>query len=162
MTAQQERSRAYYERNRETMIAKSIAYQKANKERVNAKNKAWRDEHPEKAKASIVNYCRENKEKKNERNREWKSANPATVNEMTALRRAQKKNATPKWANRFFMREAYDLAKRRTAATGFKWEVDHILPLQHPDFCGLHVEYNLQVIPASVNRSKGNRVINHG
>ena len=80
----------------------------------------------------------------------------------TARRRATRLNATPAWANSFFIREAYHLAKLRTQATGFKWEVDHIYPLQSKVVCGLHVENNLQVIPATLNRSKGNKVIHHG
>ena len=58
------------------------------------------------------------------------------------------------------MEEIYDLAARKTALkTGGvdRWEVDHIVPLQSPIVCGLHVEHNLQVIPASKNRSKHNR-----
>jgi hypothetical protein len=40
----------------------------------------------------------------------------------------------------------------------FPWfEVDHIIPLKHKDVCGLHVLKNLQVLPRSQNRSKGNK-----
>lgn len=162
MSANKEYSRLYYELHKEKIIARSLAYQKANKERTNAKNKAWRERNPEKAKEAIVKYCANNNEKKNARNRNWKKDNPSTVNDMTAYRRAKKLNATPAWANSFFISEAYRLAKLRTKATGFKWEVDHFYPLQSDLVCGLHVEHNLQVIPATLNRSKGNKVLHHG
>jgi hypothetical protein len=32
------------------------------------------------------------------------------------------------------------------------------IPLQHPLVCGLHVDYNMQVIPWIENRRKGNRI----
>jgi len=77
------------------------------------------------------------------------------------VKRARKQHlanrANPKWANRFFISEIYDLAERRTKATSFKWEVDHIIPLKHPLVCGLHVEHNLQLLPARENLLKGNR-----
>lgn len=61
---------------------------------------------------------------------------------------------TPKWANRFFISEIYDLAKRRTKALGVPHEVDHIIPLRGKTVCGLHVESNLRVVPKAVNRAK--------
>ena len=70
-------------------------------------------------------------------------------------------NATPAWANQFFIEEAYDLARLRTqqkTGRSDEWQVDHIVPLQHPLVQGLHVEHNLQVIPAIHNQRKGNRV----
>jgi hypothetical protein len=80
------------------------------------------------------------------------------MNEKVVRRNAEKLKATPSWANLFFIEEAYDLAQRRTEATGFQWHVDHIVPLRSKRVCGLHVEHNLQVIPARTNLAKGNRV----
>lgn len=74
-----------------------------------------------------------------------------------ARRRAVEIKATPSWANPFFIAEVYDLAHRRTKSTGIEWHVDHIVPLQSDLVCGLHVERNLDCIPAFENLSKHNR-----
>ena len=84
-------------------------------------------------------------------------ANSPEMQAYRALRRAKTRNATPGWANAFFIREAYALAKLREKVCGGKWHVDHIVPLKSKLVCGLHCESNLQVIPAKANVSKGNR-----
>ncbi len=73
-----------------------------------------------------------------------------------AARKSRQSTGTPKWANRFIIREIYDLARRRTLATGFAWHVDHIVPLLGKLVSGLHVENNLRVIPGAINVAKGN------
>lgn len=64
--------------------------------------------------------------------------------------------ATPPWACFHEIRNVYREADRLTTATGVKHQVDHIVPLNHPRVCGLHVHWNLRAIPAAPNMSKGN------
>jgi hypothetical protein len=64
--------------------------------------------------------------------------------------------ATPPWADFKAIREVYKQADRLSALTGVKHHVDHIVPLNHPLVCGLHVDWNLRAIPAGPNMSKGN------
>lgn len=108
-------------------------------------------------KERLAIYAREWKERNREHVRKYDRANKAYVNSKTNRRRAQKLRATPAWANHFFMQEAYRLADMRSRMLGYRWEVDHIVPLRSETVCGLHVHNNLRVVPASENRSKGNR-----
>lgn len=74
-----------------------------------------------------------------------------------ARRRAAKHDAAPMWANQDRIAAIYAETQSITELTGVRHDVDHIVPLQSKLVCGLHVEHNLQVIPASINRSKSNR-----
>lgn len=135
-----------------------------------AKLDAWRKANPEKARAQ---WERANSKRRkprcyvqrtdeelrlmaNERRRRYSKAHPHKISLNLANRRAAKYSASPSWANSFFIAEAYRLAKLREQMTGIKWHVDHIVPLRNKLVCGLHVEYNLQVIPASINYRKSN------
>lgn len=53
--------------------------------------------------------------------------------------------------------EAYSLSALRSASTGIKHNVDHVVPLRSKLVCGLHNEFNFQVITADANNRKGNR-----
>ena len=75
-----------------------------------------------------------------------------------AARRAGLDMATPKWADRSKIKNIYQECIAKTKLSGIKYEVDHIIPLKGKSVSGLHVHWNLQVIEASVNRSKSNKV----
>lgn len=97
-----------------------------------------------------------------EKGRRWKQENPSMVTAYHASRRARKLHATPKWfgeLDEFAMVEAAELCKGREFATGYPWHVDHMIPLQAKNACGLHCAHNLQVIPSRLNIAKSNRMI---
>lgn len=76
----------------------------------------------------------------------------------------RRRGAMPPWLNedhKFMLEEIYELRDLRTQATGVVHHVDHIVPLRGAEVCGLHVPWNLQVIPASANIRKGNSYGNH-
>lgn len=79
---------------------------------------------------------------------------------LAAVRRyqASKLNRTPTWLDQedvWLTSEIYELAARRTKMLGFPWHVDHIVPLRGVKVSGLHVPWNLQVIPGIENQRKG-------
>ena len=78
-----------------------------------------------------------------------------------AKRRAQRLQATPSWLTKKQEKEIlkfYQLAKDRYRDTGTKYHVDHIVPLLGKNVCGLHVPWNLQLLPSTKNLSKSNKL----
>jgi hypothetical protein len=57
----------------------------------------------------------------------------------------------------FVFEEAVKLSAEREKLTGFRWSVDHIVPLCHEQASGLHNAFNFQVVPLNWNSWKGNR-----
>ena len=76
-----------------------------------------------------------------------------------ADRRASVNKAKPKWLSgpqKAHIKRTYRLAQLMGEITDQQYHVDHIMPLRGEDVCGLHVPWNLQVIPAEINLQKGN------
>ena len=73
-------------------------------------------------------------------------------------RDAFKRRAQPNWAAAEAITAIYTRASNLQKRTGVKRHVDHIYPLKHKLFCGLHVSWNLRILTARQNISKGNRV----
>lgn len=95
--------------------------------------------------------CRaKRKDADRELRKEWANRNRGRVNAHTAARRAAKIQATPSWADKEEIAYIYTLAKERGLV------VDHIVPLNHPLVCGLHVQDNLRCITPELNGRKGN------
>jgi 5-methylcytosine-specific restriction endonuclease McrA len=77
---------------------------------------------------------------------------------LEAKRRATKINATPSWFEKDKIALLYEKAKWLESLTGLQYHVDHIIPLQGDNVCGLHVWANLQILEASINIAKSNNV----
>lgn len=150
--AQRLRNARYHAKNRDRIKARKHAYYAARPEQRALEQAAYYAANKER----IGSYRSVNKEKLSRYFSDYRKRNRIAIRAKVARYRAACLLATPKWANHFFIEEIYDLAMRRTAMTGFDWHVDHIVPLQSKSVCGLHVEHNLQVIPAALNFSKGN------
>lgn len=74
-------------------------------------------------------------------------------------RHVRKIRGTPTWLTleqKELINSLYLEAKRLTEETGTPHHVDHQVPLRGKTVCGLHVPWNLQVIPALDNLRKTN------
>ena len=69
----------------------------------------------------------------------------------------QQKLATPFWANKNYIKLFYKLAKEESKRIGEKVVVDHIIPITNKNVCGLHNEFNLQLLTATDNTKKSNK-----
>jgi len=77
-----------------------------------------------------------------------------------ALRKRRRKEATPKWLTTEQRKQivaTYEHMRDCKIVTGEDYHVDHIIPLRGENVCGLHVPWNLQVLPADVNMDKSNK-----
>jgi hypothetical protein len=130
-----------------------------NREAITAERKRQRDaETPEEKLAK----SRERRLKKGDKIRAYRRAdyrrNKAKYVAAARSREKRIKIATPPWADLKAIEQFYIRAAEVTKLTGIKHHVDHIYPLKSPIMCGLHVEANLQIIPAAVNLRKSNRI----
>jgi hypothetical protein len=115
----------------------------------------------EKAREARRRHQERNREEYRLRSREYDKTHKAEKSAREAFRRAQKINATPKWLTEDHKKQIESIYKERNRlqqVTGIIYHVDHIIPLIHSDLCGLHVPWNLQIIPATDNLKKSNKV----
>lgn len=111
------------------------------------RGRLWRERNIEK--------CRKQEQARRDRNRisyrasvlKWAKANPDKHKRWKLL----KKTRVPIWSEVDKIREVYRKAQQ------YGMEVDHVVPLQSPLVCGLHVWNNLQLLDRSLNGSKSNK-----
>lgn len=102
-----------------------------------------------------------NKDLIKQRTKAWFKNNRHIANFINAKRKSSKLKATPKWLTKedlFEIKKFYEECKEFSWLSEEPLEVDHIIPLQGKNVCGLHVPWNLRIIPKSENLKKGNRL----
>lgn len=124
--------REYYLRNRERELARNAAWVAANPARSSEIKRAWRARNPD-------------------ADREYYEANKPARRAIRDAYRARCRQAMPAWVDRKEILTIYREAKRLGLS------VDHIMPLKGANFSGLHVPWNLQLMPLPENVRKGNR-----
>lgn len=127
--------------------------------------KEQRRQSQERCKAAVAirraRWIEKNPEKMREHRRKWRGANKDKVLANTRLRQLKKCYATPAWLSadqKKQIQSFYRDAMIRSKQTGSPHDVDHIIPINGKDVCGLHVPWNLQVIPRTENIRKSNKI----
>jgi hypothetical protein len=171
-------SRIFHQENRAESLRKMRNRYLNNKESYAAVMRKWRTDNAEKLKLAQKEYAQRNREKIRVKMREWKKNNRHLLRAYQEERRTASVMASVKWTNHREIATLYSVARRKTAAEGIQYHVDHMVPIKSPmvqgfdgnliqkkEFVGpvfpvvqgLHVVANLRVIPAAQNISKLNK-----
>lgn len=142
---------------------------KKNQKDISARHKNYRQYNPEKHRFYVREWKKRNlsyvsrsndlrrerykndKDKILSRNKNFYNKNKKVFLAKNAKRKAVSLMACPKWACKKEIRDFY-----KKCPDGY--HVDHIIPLQGKNVCGLHVIWNLQYLTPEENLRKGNKV----
>lgn len=135
-----------------------VIAQRNNRPRRLLEQKRYRDKHRDRCKDSDTRWRSKDPERAlrldAEKARRWRSRHPEDAKVVstkhTAKRRAACARSIP-WADENMIKVVYEKAQK------YSMHVDHIVPLNHPLVCGLHVWDNLQILEGRLNRQKNNR-----
>jgi len=146
-------AREKYAANPDGKRKRNREYNRANPHVVSAASARWKERYPEKW-AAILEKTRD---ARYARAVQWAKDNPERNVAKTRRYQSAKLKRMPTWAAGLDYESIYAEARRLTEMTGVRHEVDHIVPLRGKTVSGLHLPWNLQVLPAADNRSKGAR-----
>jgi hypothetical protein len=152
--------RGYRKRSSDKIAEARADWVSRNKERLVASNKRYREDNRDKVRQTQRRYREENPDRVSESSRNYREKNRHKYAMYASQRRFVAKQAQPSWLStddKKRMELMWGLAELKSYVTGTEYEVDHIVPLQGKTVCGLHVPWNLRVIPREDNRRKRNR-----
>jgi hypothetical protein len=116
--------------------------------------KRFRTNNRERLSLDRSSYYKANKKVICEKSNQYKKDNKGITNASNGKRRANKLLATPKWLTDFditYIKSIY------MQGSFLEMHVDHIVPLQGKNVCGLHVPWNLQLLEPEENLKKSNK-----
>lgn len=147
------------EKNLEKVRAKDRLRAQQNKEKNNARARQWQIDNKDGRRLKSRAYRLENRDRIDAYVKAWKRDNRGRVLEAAAFRKQRIRQATPPWlskAQRKEIQAVYTESVRLSDETGIPHHVDHETPLVGKNVCGLHVPWNLQILPAFLNLKKSN------
>jgi 5-methylcytosine-specific restriction endonuclease McrA len=163
--SKKESRRKYYLANKKKILEANRNYALTHREEIAVYLKEYAVNNKEKIAQHKRDYFKRHPERVMAANRNWTKSNPGTVNAKTRAYQAAKLKRTPPWLTKEHFKE---IEQFYTEAKELQWlsdptdplEVDHIVPLQGNLISGLHVPWNLQILPKSLNASKSNKCLN--
>lgn len=156
------KNRERYREDPDRHKAYQAKYREENKEKLPEIRKRCYEKHGHKRRREASEWARENRDVVNQRKRRAYAENPLPASTQHHRRRAAKMQRLMSGYDElddFCMDEARDLCWQREEMFGFKWQIDHMVPLRASEASGLHYHKNIQVIPASLNCAKSNRML---
>ena len=116
----------------------------------------WKNEPVERRRRYWKNYYTEEvKVRRTEKAKQRRSLNPYKSKRHRAAYKKRLRQATIRCKqDKIKVKAIYLKAQQMTIDSGIEYHIDHIIPLAHPDVCGLHTACNLQIIRAKENREK--------
>lgn len=130
------------------------------KDCTNQRNNFWYSQNKESVCRRTQQYKSQRRAAIREKGTEYYRLNKSKYLANYSKRLNCKRKATPAWLTKDqekAIADYYWLANDLYAITGEKYHVDHIVPIQGKNVCGLHVPWNLQILPSDINISKSNR-----
>lgn len=157
-----EYQKVYYAENAAKLREEARKNYQANRDRRLSLHREWRSRNVERERVYCREYHKKHRHKWAKRISDWCKAHPEFKAFHAQKRRAKLRNAMPSWLTDDQIAQIasfYEDCAKVSRETGVPHHVDHIIPLQGENVSGLHVPWNLQVIPAAENIRKSNKLV---
>jgi len=162
----------YYKNNKDMYRKSSAAYKKRNPLKIKEQwqNYYQRDAVKKARSKYYKDYYIKNEETIVKRKKQWyienprynkqyRECNPSKISLLIRQYLQSKKCATPRWYESELIKRIYLKRNELSKLWNIVLHVDHIIPLQGKNVCGLHCWDNLQLLEASLNSRKSNKLI---
>ena len=145
-------SLAYY-------VSQTQEWHKNNPDKIREHKLSWVEKNRDKKALEDKLWAERNRERSNQHKQRWNKLNAGRKLALDKKYKTSKIQRTPAWLDKVDQAEIEFTYIWCSAlrSCGLDFHVDHVVPLQGENVSGLHVPWNLQVIPAVENIRKRNR-----